>query len=121
MGHLREISDDAVAIDILPYCDRELGLVVRECSILEDFFDPDGVSFFIGYLDTDESEPWDRCLDTDRFCLEREREVVFEIFDFCQMYSVRGMESVLCDSRSDTLIDHLYIDIELEECALYAE
>jgi hypothetical protein len=49
--------------------------------ITEDFSYADDISFFIWYLDADESKSWDRCLDTDRFCLEREGEVFFERFN----------------------------------------
>ncbi len=121
MWHLCEISDDEVTIDILAYCDCEFGLVASECGILKDFFDSYGIPFFIWYLDTDEPKSWDRCLDSYGFCLECEREIFFERFYLCESDSLRWSESILDDSRSDTLILHLDIDAKLEKCALYEQ
>lgn len=65
MGHLREISDDEVTIDILPYCNGEFGLVSGKRYIFENFFDSNGITFLIWYLYSNETESWDGCLDTD--------------------------------------------------------
>ena len=121
MWHLREISYDEVPIDILSHGDRELRFVTSECNIFEDFFDSYGIPFLIWYLDSDEPESWDRCLDSYGFCLECEREIFFESFDFCQSDSLRWSESILDYGRADTLILHLDIDAELEKCPLYEE
>ena len=69
MWHLREIADDEVTIDILSHRDGELRLMVREAIIFEDFADTYYITFLVWYLNTNESESWDRCLDTDRFRL----------------------------------------------------
>lgn len=75
--HLCEISGDIVTIYILTHGERDLRLMMGKYTIFEYFADTDDISLFIGYLDTDESESWDRCLDTDRFGLEGEGEVFF--------------------------------------------
>ncbi len=121
MWHLREISDDEVTIDIFAYSDREFGFVSSECNIFEDLLDPDGISFLIGHLYSYEAESWYRCLYSDGFCLECESEIFFEGNNLGEPDSFTWSETVLDDGRPDTLIFHLDIDAELEECALYEE
>lgn len=121
MWHLREISHDIVTLDIFSECDRELGFMMGECIIREDFPDTDDVTFFVWYLDTDESESWDRCLDTDRFCLESESEIFFESLDLREPDSLRWSEAILDHSWSYTLPFHIDIDTELEKGFLYEE
>lgn len=77
MWHLREISDDEVTIDIFSYCDREFGFMMSEAIIFEDFTYSYDIAFLVWHLDTHESESWDRRLYTDRFCFQRESEILF--------------------------------------------
>ena len=62
--------------------------MVDKCIIFENFADADDVAFLIWHLDTDESESWDRCLDTDRFCLQSESEIFLQSFDLRETYSL---------------------------------
>lgn len=121
MGHLREISDDEVTIDILPYSERELRLVMGEAIIFEDFSYTDNISFLIRNFDPDEPESRDWCLDTDGFCLQGKREIFFERFDLRESHSFGRSQSILDHGRSDTLLFHLDIDAELEKCLLNEE
>lgn len=118
MWHFREVTDDIVSLDIFPERERELRFMMCEALIREDFSDADDVTFFIWYLDTDESESWDRCLDTDRFRLQSECEIFFQGFDLREADSLRRSEAILDNRRSDTLLLHLDIDTELEKCLL---
>ena len=77
MRHLSKISDDEVSLYILTKGKGKLGFMSAECNILEDFLDSDRITLLIRDFDTNESKPWDWCLDTDTFCLEREREIFF--------------------------------------------
>ena len=118
MRHLREIPDDEVSVDILSYCYSEFRFMMGESIILEDFFDPDSISFFIWDFDPDKSESWDRCLDAYRFCLEGKSEVFFEAFDLRKSYPFTWPEAILYNCWSDTLPFHIDIDPKLEECFL---
>lgn len=121
MGHFSKITNDKVSIDIFSYCYCKFGLVTSEGSILKNFFDSDSITFLVWYLYTDESQPRNRCLDTDRFCFESEGEVFFEGFYLGESDSFTRSQTVLYHSWTDTLIFHLYIDTELEKCPLYKE
>ena len=121
MGHLREITDDEVTIDILPHGKGELGLVMREAVIFEDFSDTDNISFLIRNFDPDKPESRNRRLDTDGFCLQSKCEIFFERFDLRESHSFTGSEAILDNSRSDTLLFHFDIDTELEKCFLNEE
>lgn len=121
MWHLREVSDDEITIDILADRECEFRFMMDKCIIFEDFSDPDDISFFIWYLDTDETETRDRCLDTDRFRLQCESEILLQGFDFREADSFTRTESILDDSRSDTLFFHIDIDAELEKGLLDKE
>ena len=121
MRHLREVSDDEVSLDILPECECELGLVCAECCILEYFLNSHGISLLIRDFYADKTKTWNRCLDTDTLCLERECEVFFEGLNLRESHSLRRPETILDNCRTDTLILHLDIDTELEECLLYQE
>jgi hypothetical protein len=92
-----------------------------KCYVLEDFLDPDGVSFFIWYLYSHESETRDRSLYSYGFCLECKCEIFLQCFDLGESDSLVGFESILYHRRSYTLILHLDIDAELEKCLLYEE
>lgn len=118
MGHLREITDDEVSLYIFPECESEFGFMCAESAVFEDFFDTNCITFFIRDFDSDESETRDRRLYTDRFCLECESEIVLEIGYLGQANTLGRPETILYDGRADTLILHLDIDAELEECPL---
>ena len=62
MGHLCEISDDKITIDIFSHGECEFRFMMGKCIIREYFSDTDDITFFIWDFDTDESETWDRCL-----------------------------------------------------------
>lgn len=121
MRHLRKITDDKVSIDILAYGECEFRLMVGEAVIFEDFTDPHGISFLIRDFDPDESESWDRCLDTDGFCLECQREILFQRLDLRESDSLTRTETILDHGRSDTFLLHLDIDPELEKGLLDEE
>lgn len=113
--HLCEITDDKVPIDILSYGERELRLVMCEAIILEDFTDTDDITFLIWNFDPDESETRDRRLDADGFCLECQREILFQRLDLRESDSLTRAETILDHGRSDTFFFHLDIDPELEK------
>ena len=121
MWHLSKISYDEVTIDILSNRDSEFGFMSGKCYVFKDFFDSYGISFLIWYLYTYESKTRDWCLDTDGLCLESECEIFFESFDLRETYSFAGTQTILYDSRSDTLIFHIDIDSKLEKCFFYEE
>lgn len=121
MRHLREVSDDEVSIDILTDREREFRLVMDEAVIFEDFSDTDGIAFLIRDFDPDESESWDGCLDTYRFGLQGEREILLQRLDLRETDSLTRTESILDHGRSDTLLFHLDIDPELEKGLLDKE
>jgi hypothetical protein len=81
MWHLGKVSDDKISLDIFTESKCELGLMSTKCNILEDFLDAYGITFFIWNFDANESKPWNRSLDTDRFCFECQCEIFFERLD----------------------------------------
>lgn len=81
MWHLREVSYDIFAIDILSHRECDLRLMMTECIIFEDFPDTHDITLLIRDFDPDESEPWDRCLDTDILGFQGESEIFLETLD----------------------------------------
>ncbi len=121
MGHLGKVSDDEFSVNVLSECKCEFRMESVERFVAENFLDPDCIPFFVRNLDPDKSESGDWCFDTDRFCLEREREVVLEIFDFREMDSFGRLETILYDGWADTFILHGNINPELKKSPLYNE
>ncbi len=95
--------------------------MVREAVIFEDFTDANDISFFIWHLYPDEAKTRNRCLDTDRFCLQRQSQILLQRFDLREADSFTRAESVLDDSRSYAFLFHIDIDTELEKCLLDEE
>ncbi len=119
--HLREISDDEVPIDVLPYGECKLRLVMSEAIIFKDFSYTDDIAFLIRDFDPNEPESRDGGLDTDGLCLECECEIFLEGFDLREPHSLTWSESILDHGRSDTLFFHLDVDTELQKCLLDQE
>lgn len=115
MGHLREVSDDEVTIDIFSDRERELGFMLSKGFVFEEFLDTDDITFLIRDFDPDEAEAWNRCLDTDTFGLEGESEVFLQVLDLRKAYSFSRSESVLDDRRTDAFSLHFDIEPELEQ------
>ena len=118
MRHGLQIRNDRVAADILADCEGDLGLALFERLRVNDFAQSDHRYRIIFDLDANCRFARNRRFNTNRLCLQVQRDIVSKPYDAADLHADRRLNLITRDRRSLRHLHHSGIHMEVSQCFL---
>ena len=117
MRHRGEVGDNGHPVHVLAQRQRQPALGLGKLRGHEDLAEVDGGPLVVGHLHRDRAAARDRSDDPHARGLERQREIVGEVDDLCDLHPGRRLELVRGDDRPRAHLHDAPVDLEVGQLA----
>ena len=115
MWHVFQITDDRISSDTRPHTHSKFWRMFGKCGTFDDLAQTHNITTIIRHFDADKSETRNRCLNTDIFCFQGQRQIFFQSFDTIQLCPFTRFQTILRDRRTHFIAGHMDFYLKLKQ------